>query len=599
MSGLIPADIVESVRKATDIVQLIGEYVRLEKKGKNYVGSCPFHQERDPSFTVSPEKQIFYCFGCGAGGNVFRFLMLSENLSFPEAVHRLAARVGIAIPRTGGAAENSAARLQERAWEVNGLARDFYRQYLNRRPEAVHARSYLQKRGVSSQTAEIFQLGYAPPQWDALLHFLASRGCSSREAVSLGLLVAGERGKPYDRFRNRLIFPICDAQGRVAGFGGRVLDDGQPKYLNTPETVIFNKRHLLYGLHLARAAIRELGFAIIMEGYMDVVTAHQHGINNAVASMGTSLTPEQGKLLLRYTNQVVIAYDADAAGEAATGRGLDLLQELGFRIRVVNVPEGKDPDEFIRLHGREGWRELLARAESLLDYKLNRSFQEGGDSAAMLARVLPNLAAMPGELEREEGIRRVAARLSLSWEAVKDALKRYQSTGGKKWSNPDKNVKNKHNIIKSPDNARFKAEFILLQILLQQPHLLPDLQREVGPSFPKDAGLREIYQFLCRFGVKGDNPARWMDELTEQGQRMLSQLLLEKTPGSDPVKIMPALVKVIRNDDQQEQKTKLLHDLAEAERKGDKEQVALVLSQLQELVRFQNKGALKKGGMTN
>ncbi len=582
MGGLIPADVVESVRLATDIVQLIGEYVRLEKKGKNYVGSCPFHQERDPSFTVSPEKQIFYCFGCGAGGNVFRFLMLYENLTFPEAVRRLADRAGIVVPRFSGPREGSRAWLEEQAWEINAMVRDFYHHFLTHRPEAREARNYLEKRGVSRHTQGIFQLGYAPPGWDTLLQFLASRNCSYRQAVELGLLVMGERGKPYDRFRNRLIFPICNAQGRVVGFGGRVLDDSHPKYLNTPETMVFNKRQLLFGLHLARAAIREKGYAIIMEGYMDVITAHQHGIHNAVASLGTSLTAEQGSLLSRYTKDVVIAYDTDAAGVAATIRGLDLLQQLGFRVRVVTIPEGKDPDEYIRQHGKEKWQQLVETATSLLDYKLSRAAEKGGDTATLLAQVLPNLAAMSGEVEREEGIKRVAARLSLSWEAVKDALQRFNKNAGKKWPNPDKIAKKKHNII---EDARSKAEFMVVKLLLQYPGYLTEVRRELGESFPRDPGLRQIYQFICRNeeAVRVD-PAAWMHELDEEGQYLLSRLLMEKVPGEDPVKIIPDLVYTIKRNNVQEQREKLVQELAEAERVGDRGRIVRILSDLQDLL---------------
>lgn len=586
MGGLIPEEFIESVRLATDIVQLVSEYVRLEKRGKNYVGSCPFHQERDPSFTVSSSKQIFYCFGCGAGGNVFKFLMLCENLTFPEAVHRLAARAGIPLPVFTGHTVQFRTQLQERAWEVNCMARDFYRHYLNHHPEAGPARSYLERRGLSRETQEIFELGFAPPGWGSLLHFLTTRNCSKEEVVNLGLAVTGDRGRPYDRFRNRLIFPICNPQGRVIGFGGRVLDDdSQPKYLNTPETIVFNKGQVLYGLHLARPAIREEGFAIIMEGYMDVITAHQYGIRNAVASLGTSLTVEQGKLLLRYTKDVVIAYDADAAGVAATLRGLDLLQNLGCRVKVVTVPEGKDPDEYIRQHGKEKWQRLVERAESLLDYKLRRAIEKGDTTPAILAQVLPNLASMPGELEREEGIKQVAARLSLSWEGVRDALRHFLKNEGKKWSIPDKIAKKTHNIMKNSPDVRFRAEYTLIQLLLEQPYRLPDVRRDLGESFPRDAGLLQIYRLLCRESfTTGINPAGWMDQLDEAGQQLLGRLLVEKIPGGDPVQIINDLKSTIKRIDRQELKVRLVQELAEAERVRDQDRTAWILNQLQQLL---------------
>ncbi|WP_035107830.1 DNA primase [Desulfovirgula thermocuniculi] len=576
MGGPIPAEALEAVRLATDIVQLVGEYVRLERRGKNYVGLCPFHAEREPSFTVSPDKQIFYCFGCGVGGNVFKFLMLLENLTFPEAVHKLAERAGIALPRFAGAGEEPKSRPEEEAWEVNALARDFFRQCL-KRPEGREAREYLERRGISSYTQELFQLGYAPPGWDNLAQFLSSRGCPVKLAVDLGLLAVGERGRPYDRFRHRLIFPICNAQGRVVGFGARVLDESQPKYLNTPETPVFSKGKVLFGLHLAKGAIREKGYAIIMEGYMDVITAHQHGISNAVASLGTSLTQDQARLLSRYTRRVVIAYDSDAAGVAATVRGLDLLQQEGFSVRVAVIPQGKDPDEFIRHQGRERWNELVERSLTLLDYKLDWAVKKGEGLSAALAQVLPNLAAMEGELERQEAIKHVAARLSVSWEAVKDALRRYSAEAGKKWAKSDKNVKRVHTIV---ENTPLNAELLLVRLLLRYPEYLPLVQQELPGFSPHDPDLSRIYFFLCRQG----NPAGWMNELGERGQDLLGYLLVEDLPLEDPARVVRDLIANLRQRARRLERERLIQELAEAERLGDEGRVQRVLSRLQELL---------------
>lgn len=577
MGGPIPAEILEAVRLATDIVQLVGEYVRLERRGKNYVGLCPFHAEREPSFTVSPDKQIFYCFGCGVGGNAFKFLMLLENLAFPEAVQKLAERAGIVLPRFAGAREEPKSRREEEAWEVNALARDFYRQCL-KGPEGREAREYLEKRGISSYTQELFQLGYAPPGWDNLAQFLASRGCPLNLAVELGLLVVGERNRPYDRFRHRLVFPICNAQGRVVGFGARVLDEGlQPKYLNTPETSLFSKGKVLFGLHLAKGVIREKGYAIIMEGYMDVITAHQHGISNAVASLGTSLTHDQARLLSRYTRQVVIAYDTDAAGVAATVRGLDLLQQEGFSVRVAVIPQGKDPDEFIRHQGREKWDEVVGRSLTLLDYKLDWAMKKGEGTSAALAQVLPNLAAMERELERQEAIKRVAARLGVTWEAVKDALRRYSAETGKKWAKSDKNVKKVHTIV---ENKPLNPELFLVQVLLKHPEYLPFVREELPDFSPRDPDLNRIYSFLCR----QEDPAVWMNELDAGGQDLLGYLLVEDLPLEDPARVVRDLIASLRQKARRLERERLIQELAEAERLGDEGRVERILSRLQELL---------------
>ncbi|OAT85810.1 DNA primase [Desulfotomaculum copahuensis] len=581
MGGLIPEEIIETVRLHTDIVQVVGEYVHLERKGKNYSGFCPFHQEKDPSFTVSPDRQIFHCFGCGTGGNVFKFLMLAESLTFPEAVRQLAARCGVPVPET--AVHSGKARRQERAWLVNGMARDFYRHLLLHRPEGRAARDYLAGRGLSPGVQESYQLGYAPPEWNGLTRFLTARNCTPEELIELGLAMPGKRGC-YDRFRDRIIFPIWDARGRVIGFGGRVLGDGAPKYLNTAETPVFSKSHVLYGLHLARPAIQQQGFAVMMEGYMDVIAAHQFGVSNAVASLGTSLTGGQIELLKRYTANVVIAYDADAAGQSAALRGMELLLQADCRVKVATVPEGKDPDDFLRRYGAAGWRDLLSRAEPLLEYRLRRGMARGDDTDRLLQEVLPGLARA-GEVEQEEGIRLLAARLSLSWETVKNALGRYLDEQGKKWSNPDKIAKNTHNIIKSKPrtDAIHRSEQALISCIAREPSLIVAVRRELGAWEPRDEVLRAIYQLLCRDGT-GTSPDAWMDRLEDAGQQLLSRLLLTGNSGAEPAEILPGLIETVKKRTRQEQKMHLMQELAEAERMQDRERINCILEKLNHIL---------------
>ncbi|MCL6559946.1 MAG: DNA primase, partial [Firmicutes bacterium] len=370
MRGSIPGEIIEAILDQTDIVTLIGDHVRLVKKGQRYTGLCPFHQERTPSFTVSPEKQFFYCFGCGTGGDALKFLMLRENLTFPEAVKKLADRAGVKLPEVN-LDPNAQRRQREReeAWRVNKIAAAFYTSQLAEKV-GEPARQYLEKRRIAEPVVSKFGLGYAPLAWDSLLRHLREHKISGEEALRYGLAVRLERGELADRFRGRLIFPISDARGRIVGFGGRALDDTTlPKYLNSPETPYFNKREVLYALFQAREAIRQAGFAVIVEGYLDAITAHQFGFCNVVASLGTSLTREQAKLLLRCTGAVIIAYDNDAAGTAATLRGLDLLQEAGLKVRVMTVPQGKDPDEFLHAEGQGAWENAVAGAMSLIHFK--------------------------------------------------------------------------------------------------------------------------------------------------------------------------------------------------------------------------------------
>ena len=565
----------------------------MEKKGKDYVGLCLFHQEKTPSFTVSERKQIFHCFGCGVGGNVFKFIMLTEGLSFPEAVRQLAARAGVFIPVTERADEQKRAKTRERAWEINAIARDFYRRILTSRADGSAAREYLLKRGLDEKIQEQFQLGYAPDNWTALVDYLLGQGCLSAETVDLGLAAVDDHGRVYDQFRRRIMFPICNPQGKVIGFGGRVLGDALPKYLNTKETNVFSKGHVLYGLDLARTAIREKGFAIIMEGYMDVITAHQSGIKSTVASLGTSLTEEQCRLLLRYTKDVMIAYDTDAAGVAAALRSLDLLQELDCRVRVVTIPQGKDPDEYLRRHGGEGWEALLKQAEPLLEYKIRQASRATSDVKEILQRVIPNVAGMVSPLEQEEGIKTIVSRLNLSWEVVKSELKRFRLDRRKKWPIPDKIAKNTHNIIQSRLNAKGIAEQEIVSLILQNPGYLPVVKRDLGEEFLEDPVLKKIFLLICK--NEKYNPAAWMNQLDDHEQAILSCLMMERPVQNDVLSPLQDLIATMKVYDRKARKVHLLQELAQAERVHDYRQETCLLEELQQLLEIDRKNSARSG----
>ncbi len=600
--ALIPPDVLEEVRIQTDIVNLISEYVRLEKRGRNYVGICPFHQERDPSFSVSPEKQIFYCFGCRTGGNAIKFLMLVENLTFVESVRRLAGRAGIYFPDLEKSRDDKRAAREERAWKANELAREFYHRCLLNSPEAAPAREYLNGRGLSGEILEAFKIGYAPAAWGSLVSHLAGLGFRPEELVDFGLAV-GDRKRTYDRFRGRIIFPVTNPQGIVVAFGGRVLEadpnwKSQPKYLNTPETPFFNKSKVLFGLDLARKAIRESGYAVIMEGYMDVVTAHQFGIRNTVASMGTSLTSDQGKILCRYTRNVYIAYDADSAGVKAAARGLDILQETGCRLKVISMPEGSDPDDFIRRHGTEGWRKVLAGAESLLEYKLRIALRDKGDPSKILGDLLPNLAAIKSEIELEEGVKLVASRLNTSWESVKSEIRRYRADQRKIWVKPDKIAKNKYNIIQSdkPKDAVSGAELGILGVLAGNPEKISYFRSVLGDDFIQEPLYRELYRAMAIQIDRGEYaPARLLNELEEPAAALLSRLIMESAAPADRSENIGGLgdpdtdkavadyINVIKKNRQAKKRMVLMQELAEAEKNNHLELVRDILKKIQEI----------------
>lgn len=574
--GLIPEDIVEAVRQRSDIVEVVSRYVQLKKKGKNHTGSCPFHNERTPSFTVTPEKQIFYCFGCGAGGDVFKFLMLKENLSFQEAVTMLAQQVGVSIPADESPAQQHKERRLSLFREVNKLACEYFRQTLKTHGAAANARKYLAMRGVTPEVQEEFQLGFALPDWNSLLGFVERKGFTPQQAAEAGLAVKTEAGRYYDRFRNRLIFPIWDAAGQVAGFGGRVLDDSLPKYLNTPETLFFSKGRLLYGLHLARAAIREKGCVVVMEGYMDVVTAHQYGIKNAVASLGTALTQDHGRLLTHYSRDVVIAYDADAAGEAATARSLELLADLGCQVRVLRLPDGKDPDEFLKKHSLDTWETLVTGAPLLFQYKLEqaagaRPLRTPADKLEVLRQVFPSLASFNSEIEREEGLKQAARTLNLSWETVYGEFKRLKLISAQKWTNPDNLAKNMHTIVSKVDtsDARSKAETVLLRLALEEPALARTVHEKMSGEHFQDPRYQKIFKYCLEMSNRAQyQPAEIAQYLDDDEQALLGMLLTQEIPGDDPVEILNSYVESIARCRRQERKEKILKEIGEAEKLG-------------------------------
>ena len=568
--GFIPDEIIETVRLRSDIIEVVSRYVQLKKTGKNYTGLCPFHRERTPSFTVTQEKQIFHCFGCGAGGDVFRFLMLKNNMSFYEAVGFLAEQAGIAIPSDTSPVQKEIDRERESLRQINSLAKDYFHHTLKHHEAAAVARRYLAGRGITPEVLELFQIGFALPGWDNLVSFLGRQGFRPEDAVRAGLGIKKAGGGYYDLFRNRIIFPIWDAAGRVTGFGGRVLDNSQPKYINTPETAFFSKGRNLYGLHLARSAIREKGCIIVMEGYMDVITAHLQGVTNAVASLGTALTAEQGRLLLNYSKNVVIAYDADAAGVAATIRSLDLLQNLGGQVRVLSIPDGKDPDDYLRNYGRNAWERLLDTAPSLIEYKLRQAILNQGvktvsDKLSILEQVLPNINGLKSEVEKEEGLKAIARELNLSWETVIGEYKRFKTNKGKKWTFSDNIVKTKHTIVDKMDkmDARSKAETVILQLVLNNPEMGKIVLDKMGQvPFKNKTYLKIFKRCLEGAGRPLYRPVEILKDLEDEEKSLLSYLLAQEIPGDDPVQIMNIYLESINRCYRQERRKNLLQEIS-------------------------------------
>lgn len=429
-----PEEFVEQVRTANDIVDVIGQRVQLQRKGKDFWGICPFHSEKTASFSVSPSKQIYYCFGCHAHGTVINFMMETERLSFPDAVRALAARAGIPVPESTPVSEEARnlQRERQRLLKVSQWVADLFHEQLLRAAEAKPARDYLERRGISPELIQNARLGFAFADWTGLARAAERNNVPVDALANLGLIIPRQQQGYYDRFRGRVMIPIADERGRVVAFGGRVLDGGQPKYLNSPEGPLFHKGRLLFGLDRAQTVMGKAGLAILMEGYMDVLAAWQHGFENAVASLGTALTPQQAKLIKRHTNQVILCYDADNAGQQATIRGMDVLQEAGLEVRVASMPEGKDPDDCLRQYGAEFFRrEVLEQAIPLTDYKLkvlSREYrlEEVSGKAQYVAAATAVIARLNNAVAEAGYVQQLAQRLHVPESAIAIELARHK-----------------------------------------------------------------------------------------------------------------------------------------------------------------------------
>jgi DNA primase len=534
VSQLIPEEVVQEVLLRTDIVDVIGDYVQLKRTGANAKGLCPFHQEKTPSFTVSPAKGLFYCFGCHASGNAFRFLMQHEHMTFPEAVRFLAARYGVRLP------EASPQQRQQESlsplYALHQAAAAFFHECLLRDPAAQPARLACRQRHITNEIAVRFGLGYAPAAWDTLCQAMHKQGFSQELMLQSGLAVVRESQRgAYDRFRHRLIFPIHDRLGRPIAFGGRALDSSEalhvPKYLNSPETPIFHKGRLLYGLALAKAALRQREQALIVEGYTDVIACHRQGITHAVGTLGTALTEHHVGLLKGVVKEVVLVFDGDAAGGAATERSIGLFLDTGMRVRVVTLPEGEDPDSFLRQHTGEEFLQRVDEAVSFVDYLLTRAarftdLRSPAGRADCVDRLSPLLRKIENQVERWGYVALVAERLGIPPEVLQRQMVPHQTP-------------REHAPYQAPVRPRrppspipVSPEYALLQLLCHNMRLLEQVQRQVSPDDFHDADLRAIYTVLAGQAL-ADGPTvfpRMLEEAANPRQtQLLTQMAMEST----------------------------------------------------------------------
>jgi len=485
--------VITEVKQRLDIVELVSDYVTLQKAGRNFKGLCPFHSEKHPSFFVFPEQQSWHCFGaCGTGGDIFSFIMKKEGIDFGQALRLLAQRGGITLSPLE-APDKAEDEKKGRLFQINEAATEYYHHLLSSTKAGEAARSYLARRNVMPGNIKEFRLGFSPDTWETIKNYLLGKGYAEKELVETGLIIEKEEGGSYDRFRNRLMFPICDIQGRVTGFGARALDDSLPKYINSPQTSIFDKSSSLYGVDKAKSAIRKENLAIIVEGYMDVLTAHQHGWQNVVGSMGTSLTEKQVGGIKRLTNNITLALDADLAGEEATLRGRAILAYSNAEANVILLPPGKDPDEVIR-EDPALWQKLVEQAMPILDFAFQSviskvDINKAKDKSLAVQKLLPSIYEIKDPQQRFHYVEKLARELKIKTLDVEAALQKVKTARKRpQLSKPTEQSRLARQFVSSP------SEEYCLALLLQYPELRPLAQdQELSSEHFESTENREVF----------------------------------------------------------------------------------------------------------
>ncbi|MGM9561678.1 MAG: DNA primase [Phascolarctobacterium sp.] len=561
----------EQVRSTANIVEVISGYVPLKKRGQNFWGCCPFHGEKTPSFAVNPAKNMFYCFGCHEGGDIFKFIMKIENCDFKDALKLLAGRYGIAVPeRHKTAVEIRREKQRERIYETNATATKFFQACLLKTDYGKAALAYLRNRGISDDIIASFSIGYALNSYTALLSNLGRRGFKGEELIAAGLVAEGREKQLYDKFRNRVMIPIKDPKGKIVGFGGRVLDNSTPKYLNTAETVWFNKRRLLFAMDVAYKAIRQSHQAIVVEGYMDAISLHAAGIMNVVASMGTAFATEQAKLLKRIADEVVFCYDSDSAGRRASVRAVSIARAEGLKVRIAGVPEGKDPDEYVRHYGKEAFEQVIQNALEGIDFQIEETILQS-DTANLAGKVeavsniLPFLLECKSEIEAAEHMRRLAQRLTIDEGLIVEEYRKAIKKGG---------ARKESVYVPVPDvkqfNARRQAEEQLLAVLLEEPWLAEDCQPVLQQSGWSDNALAQIYAYLLALHAESAFTIdKLNDALDGAAQSALAGIRTRAVPTQDGKQFVDDCLRQLQRSflEQEYEKHRLLAD--EYERLAD------------------------------
>lgn len=511
-------EIIDEIRNSNDIVDIISQYVTLKKSGRTFFGLCPFHKEKSPSFAVSPDKQIFHCFGCGVGGNVFHFISKIENINFKETVEMLAERANIELPKSENSEEEKREKLKARIYEINKLTAQYYHENLYK-PTAKLAQDYVKKRKLDNNTLKSFQIGFAGTK-DELYQYLKRQGFTDNELFEAKLIVVNDNGKIIDRFRKRLMFPIKDLRDRVIAFGGRVLDDSKPKYINSSENIVYNKGRHLFGLNLVKKENPKK--IIIVEGYMDAISLYQRGVKNAVASLGTALTEAQGRLLRKMAEQVIIGYDADGAGQVATMRGLEILNNLGCDLRILQIEGAKDPDEFVIKYGPERFNKYVDNAISLVEFKVKTLRKEldinnTSDRIKFLNEIAKILSKVNNDIEKEVYVDKISSSYEVSKEAIYAEINKITY----KNINSEKHLEKKLPVMKRIENKKIdesiiKRENMVIYLLINNPDTYLQIKEHIATNDIKDEKnkkiLETIYNEYGKGNINPENVLNWFED---------------------------------------------------------------------------------------
>ncbi|MDD3905904.1 MAG: DNA primase [Candidatus Omnitrophica bacterium] len=579
----IPDTLIDQIQEKTDIVEVISRYLPLKKFGRNYKAPCPFHNEKTPSFIVSPDKQIYHCFGCGAGGNVFSFLMKHESLQFPEVIEMLAKDCGVVLPKSSFA-RGADSVLADKLYNINELACRFFQAGLGGNKTAG---DYIRSRGVSFEALKKFKIGFAPDSWDALITFFKKNSIEPALLEKAGLVVANDKGGHYDRFRNRLIFPIIDLKGRVVGFGARVLDSSLPKYLNSPETPIYSKGRNLYGLNFSKDDIKKSGHFLVVEGYLDFIVPYQAGITNIIATLGTALTADQIKLLKRFAGTAVMVYDPDEAGEAASLRNLDLFISEDVSVYIAELPAGFDPDSYIRKFGVDEFLKLKKSSKNLFDYKLSKlsnryNINTPHGKMGIAAEMLPTIARINNAVLKATLIKKLADCLAVDEESIKTELKKVKG-----------DYSERRHVAALPE-ARQKApaqsaEITILAMLMEGGSFIEKIKQALSPDEFRNSSIRDIVSAAFKFNEENKEvtPSRLINHfsLSPDAATLITEAVSVSETIGDKDRALVDCIAKMKSDSVKERKAMIQDAIRIAHSQKDDNKVKELVAEYNELVK--------------